>query len=83
MLIGSGSDNGLYYCMVGMEDETTAHYLCDPNADPTEEVEMMRGHLTDMGRKHCVDRATLLDAALLFAETGNIGDAFTWETGEE
>ncbi len=83
MLIGGGGSNGLYCCMIGMEDETTAYYLCDPNADPTEEIEIMRGHMTDMGRKYCVDRSTLLDATLLFTETGDIGDAFTWETGEE
>jgi hypothetical protein len=83
MLIGGGGDNGLYTCMIGMEDETTAHYLCDPKADSTEVIEIMRGHMTDMERKYCVGRSTLLDAALVFAETGEISSAYTWETGEE
>lgn len=83
MLIGGGGGNGLYTCMIGMEDETTAHYLCNPDAEPTEEIEMMRGHMTYIDRKFCIDKTTLIGATLAFAETGEICNAYTWETGEE
>ena len=77
MLIGGGGDNGLYTCMIGMEDETTAHYLCNPDAPRTEKVEIMRGHMTDMDRKHCVDKTTLVNSVLAFAQTGAVCDVYT------
>jgi len=83
MMIGGEGGNGLCCCMIGMEGETTAYYLCDPNADPTEQAKITRETMTDLGCKYCVERSALLDATLPFTQTGGVGDAFTSATGEE
>ncbi|MCD0462421.1 Imm1 family immunity protein [Roseiconus lacunae] len=82
MIIGGGGPDGLYCCMVGMEDETTVHYLIDASVSNDDDVEIMRGQIIDMPRSHCVGIDVVLKAAIQFAETGESSDQLTWESAE-